>query len=89
MITLHRINLLGHSFGGYLSSQYSLKYPDRVEKLILADPWGMMPRFGLLKVDYVIMCFHRPEDLIERWNISFGFRVIFSIVKVNPIHTQF
>lgn len=51
MITLNRINLLGHSFGGYLSSQYSLKYPDRVEKLILADPWGMMPRFGLVKVD--------------------------------------
>ena len=51
MIPIHRINLLGHSFGGYLSSQYSLKYPDRVEKLILADPWGMMPRFGLVKVD--------------------------------------
>ncbi|RNA25617.1 1-acylglycerol-3-phosphate O-acyltransferase ABHD5-like isoform X4, partial [Brachionus plicatilis] len=32
--------LLGHSFGGYLSTAYSIKYPQRVRALILADPWG-------------------------------------------------
>jgi len=33
--------LLGHSFGGYLSAVYTLKYPKKVSRLILADPWGV------------------------------------------------
>lgn len=33
--------LLGHSFGGYLSLAYALRHPDLIERLILADPWGV------------------------------------------------
>ncbi|KAL5033104.1 hypothetical protein BDV3_000120 [Batrachochytrium dendrobatidis] len=38
---LEKIVLMGHSMGGYLSSAYALKYPDRVEKLLLVSPVGV------------------------------------------------
>ena len=38
---LDRFTLLGHSLGGYLATCYTLKYPGRVKKLILASPVGI------------------------------------------------
>ncbi|CAF0777795.1 unnamed protein product [Adineta ricciae] len=32
--------LLGHSFGGFLSTSYSIRYPTYVKQLVLVDPWG-------------------------------------------------
>lgn len=32
--------LLGHSFGGYLSACYALKYPKYVKQLVFIDSWG-------------------------------------------------
>ncbi|OMJ30370.1 putative cardiolipin-specific deacylase, mitochondrial [Smittium culicis] len=38
---IEKMNLLGHSFGGYMSSLYALKYPQHVNKLILESPVGV------------------------------------------------
>ncbi|KAF0491964.1 alpha/beta-hydrolase [Gigaspora margarita] len=38
---IEKMTLLGHSLGGYLSAVYALKYPDRVERLILVSPGGI------------------------------------------------
>lgn len=38
---LERFTLLGHSLGGYLACAYALKYPGRLNKLILASPVGI------------------------------------------------
>lgn len=38
---LERFTLLGHSLGGYLAVAYALKYPGRLNKLILASPVGI------------------------------------------------
>ncbi|ELT93584.1 hypothetical protein CAPTEDRAFT_162120 [Capitella teleta] len=37
---LDKFILLGHSLGGFLAASYTIKYPERVKHLILADPWG-------------------------------------------------
>ncbi|KAI1980441.1 hypothetical protein LOZ53_000596 [Ophidiomyces ophidiicola] len=38
---IERFTLLGHSLGGYLAVAYALKYPGRLNKLILASPVGI------------------------------------------------
>ncbi|KAJ1804222.1 hypothetical protein LPJ75_005646, partial [Coemansia sp. RSA 2598] len=38
---LEKMTLCGHSFGGYMSALYALKYPERVERLVLISPIGV------------------------------------------------
>ena len=63
---LEKILLLGHSFGGYLTGCYALKYPESLEAVILVDPWGMTGK---------------PADIIQQYNPSLAFKMLFSIVK--------
>lgn len=43
---INRMVLVGHSFGGYFSACYTMRYPERVEHLILASPVGMSEKTG-------------------------------------------
>ncbi|KAK0617813.1 Alpha/Beta hydrolase protein [Bombardia bombarda] len=38
---IEKFTLMGHSLGGYLAVSYALKYPGRLDKLILASPAGI------------------------------------------------
>ncbi|KAJ1979087.1 hypothetical protein H4R35_001643 [Dimargaris xerosporica] len=39
---ISKMVLLGHSFGGYMSALYALRYPQHVDKLILVSPMGLL-----------------------------------------------
>ena len=43
VLGLERFILLGHSLGAFLACSYSLQHPERVQHLILVDPWGISP----------------------------------------------
>lgn len=38
---IEKINLVGHSYGGYLSYKYAMKYPSAIENLCLVSPLGV------------------------------------------------
>ncbi|MBN2516272.1 MAG: alpha/beta hydrolase [Deltaproteobacteria bacterium] len=40
-IEIERASLVGHSLGGGIALQYAIRYPDKVEKLVVADGAGL------------------------------------------------
>jgi pimeloyl-ACP methyl ester carboxylesterase len=46
-LKIEKATLVGNSLGGWIAAFYALKYPDRVEKLVLVDAAGFAPRKDL------------------------------------------
>lgn len=44
---IKKATLVGHSFGGRVAIELAAKFPDRVEKLVLVDSAGILPKRGL------------------------------------------
>lgn len=48
ILNVEKLNLIGHSFGGFIASLYAMEFPGQVNKLILISPANMlkMPQEG-------------------------------------------
>lgn len=79
---IEKMILLGHSFGGFLTSCYAVKYPERLEHLILVDAWGHdetpdFQDFPLWKksVAYSVRLMYGPFSMMRSFG-PFGERLI-------------
>ena len=59
--------LLGHSFGGYVATCYAIRHPDRVDKIIVASPVGVLDKLSLPEVPALHF---GPPEWLWRLNIS-------------------
>lgn len=70
---IQKMNLLGHSFGGYLVTAYAFKHSKHIRHLVLADPWGFNDQPS-------------REELEEKYGRSRLFYFIFGVLsKFNPL----
>ncbi|KAG0725164.1 Protein ABHD4 [Chionoecetes opilio] len=70
-VGLEKFILLGHSFGGFLAASYAIKYPERVDHLVLADPWGFP---------------ERPLDVGDRYKFPLWVKAVAALLQpFNPL----
>ena len=62
---LQKVSLVGLSMGGAIALGFALRYPDRVEKLVPVDPYGIMPRVAWHKLSYLIVI--SPLNDLSYW----------------------
>ncbi len=64
-LNLKKINLLGHSYGGFVAQAYAIRYPDKIGKLILANTGYSA---GMLQDCYDIVYTRVENHYPKRWN---------------------
>ena len=81
---LSKVSLIGHSFGGKLSIILGSKHPELVDKIVLIDSAGLIPKrgidyyikvygFKILKFIYKILFFWQKNDeKMEKFYKRFG-----------------
>lgn len=67
-LKIERASLVGNSLGGWVAALTAIKYPNRVEKVVLADAAGLKPSDVDLKLVYSLNYSTRDEvrDLVKR-----------------------
>jgi pimeloyl-ACP methyl ester carboxylesterase len=69
----NRINIVGHSYGGWLTGQYALKFPEKLNKIVLLAPAGTVLPVSAMFMMRAILC-AIPHDYFlksfSRWTFE-------------------
>ena len=83
---LERMTLVGHSLGAYLAAAYALKHPERVTKLVLLSPAGVLgepeseqPSRELTDDQRSLTAHDAPEEVDDRRTVE---------MKIRAAHTE-
>ncbi|QCX34582.1 alpha/beta hydrolase [Caloramator sp. E03] len=82
-LKIEKASLVGHSFGGRVSILFSAVHPECVEKVVLVDSAGIIPKrtlkyyyrvykFKLLKKIYLLFSKGDKEEKLERFYKKYG-----------------
>ena len=53
-VGVHQVDLVGHSFGGWIALYIAVEHPERVSRLVLVDPMGLhIPAAPALNLDHL------------------------------------
>ena len=69
-LRLGRVCLVGMSYGGWLALTYAVAEPDRIEKLVLLSPGGILPMVRQFKLRGMLMMILQRRPLVDsfmRW----------------------
>ena len=67
-VGLEKFDLLGHSFGGYISASYALKHGSYLNRLILLEPYGFSDKLDLM--DKVPVWYKLSFKVMHQCNIN-------------------
>jgi 2-hydroxy-6-oxonona-2,4-dienedioate hydrolase len=73
-LSVEQASFIGSSFGGFLATEYALKYPNKVKKLVLVSPAGTMRASTQILDEYIMAALYPTYENVWKAfsNMTFG-----------------
>ena len=97
-LRIHRFSLAGMSFGGWLALNYAIAEPQRVERLVLLSPGGLLPLVKQFTLRALLMTYVPTRFIVNSFMRWIGFtdapgetdaRPLFDLMYLGMKHFRF